>query len=402
MKSTSPEAVLFDGPKNPELPASIVTPRNEEQAQMLADMRVADPSIGMGELPDSPVSGEDLATSMEDMLAAMSPEARENMEDILQDVGSIPVAEVVELDLPPVAVAGTDQLEALANDPAQHSNEDGTITTEVSPRRLSTEEIADINTSLETFSPPSAESPAELVGAAEKPLSGRRVLDIEKPVAESSEDQDTLDKLTTGKLTNIGTRMTGMKDLRAARKEIISKQRESMKEVTLEARGDVWHARGRRVANWKQNNFAKRIGQRSDRRSELRDMAFDAIEQKDISNPRKSLMRLQARKNAWKIARQDVRKRTQETFEAAEKDVLDAKNELRRQKNRGKSVRFSPVRRRTTMGGAGSAGFMETWGDSAADIRKKQEVRKAEQAKRIAALKARQAKKTAVKTARES
>ena len=54
------------------------------------------------------------------------------------------------------------------------------------------------------------------------------------------------------------------------------------------------------------------------------------------------------------------------------------------------------------MGGAGSAGFLETWGDSAADLRKKEEARKADHAKRIAALKARQAKKTTVKSAKTS
>jgi hypothetical protein len=107
----SPEAGSFNGPGN--------TTMTEEHAEMLANMQNADPTIGAAELPESPVSGEDLASSMEEMLAAMGPEARENMESILADIGGVPVANLVELS--PEAVAGTDQLEALANDPAEHA-----------------------------------------------------------------------------------------------------------------------------------------------------------------------------------------------------------------------------------------------------------------------------------------
>ena len=172
-----------------------------------------------------------------------------------------------------------------------------------------------------------------------------------------------------------------------------------MEGVVSDARGVVWNARGRRVANWKENNVVKRVGQRSDRRAELRDMAFDAIDNSDASDPRKTLLRLQARRKAWKMARQDVRTRTQESFAAAEKAVNEAKGELDRQKSRAKGVKFSPLRRRSTMGGAGTAGFRETWNDSSTDLRKTAEKRKAEQAKRLAALKARQAKKPVARKA---
>lgn len=351
-------------------------------------------------LPPSPVTGDELAASMNDMLEKMGPEKTA----AVVGVGGVALGEVVKLS--PAIVSETDQIEAFANDSAHHR----TIAESTVPRRASADEISVINENLKNFSVSDAEhSDIESTDVntdtteADKPISGRRVLDTKKPVAESSEDQALIDDLTTGKISSLGTKLSGMKDLRSARKEIISKQTEAMEQVIDTARGEKWNARGRRVANWKQNNFVKRVGQRSNKRAEYRDMAFDAIENADASNPRKALMRLQARKNAWKVARENVRKTTTESFTLARDDVIKSKLELKRQKDRASSLRFSPLRRRTTMGGAGSAGILETWGDSGRDLTISETARRKNLEARMAALKERKkARETALKEREEA
>lgn len=410
MKISSPGEGLFDTPSTTELPASV---GSEPTTEVLTQTK---PSIA-------------------EQLDAMGPEQRAEAEEALLNVGAGVVeaagVEVVTSELPSVSEAyvgaGTDQAEAHANYPLSSavdfkmktitdkrgitirkayavmpdgSQKSTTVNNMLVERGYDPNAYADHKADVKTGETPalafvegsvdtSADEVTEKV-VAERPISGRRVLDTKKPTAENPEDQALIDSLTTGKIAALGTKLSGMKDLRASRKEIIAKQAEAMDQVIDTAKGEKWNARGRRVANWKQNNFVKRVGQRSGKREEYRDKAFETIENSGASNPRKILLRLQARKNAWALARENVRKTTTESFVTARNDVIKSKREVERQKDRASSLRFSPLHRRTTMGGAGSAGFRETWSDSGKDLSMSEAAKKKNLEARMVAIKKRQ------------
>ncbi len=386
-------------PKSSELPTSVLS---AERQEMLENMQGADPTIGKTETP-------------QDKLDAMSPEQREAAEGVLKDVGAPAVAESVAID-PTYVEDGTQTAEDHANNTSNSSKPNARAynvsTHQPVParRKVGKKNLKAINDNLANWTTPETTAedstetvpeiedkpiaevvPAELPKVETKPISTRRVLNTEKPVAANEEDQALVDQLTKGKLTNLGTRLHGAKDLRAARKHAIKTQRETLDESVSDKRGDLWNARGRRLGNWKKNNVVARVGQRSAKRQELRDKAFNAIDDLNISNPRKGLMRLQARKNAWKMAREDVRKRTTESFAKAKSDVEQSKGKLISEKDRRRTVKFRPYRRRRTYGGAGSVSYREAWRDSGADLHKSDSRRDQERKKRLEQLKKRQA-----------
>jgi hypothetical protein len=397
----SPEAPGFDTPPTGEMPPATTASEAEapakqlsaERQEILDNMSAADSTVGAEK---SPVKDE-VALS-EELLASMSPEARENAEVILSDFGGVAVSTEVES---PYIVSGIDQAEAFANDPANKTEVSGgggkdgegavttaipgetpepvpssTVTEETDPRKATAEELATINESVKDFKvQPTAETvPVAVVEAVTvpevvKPISGRRTLDIQKPVYDDPEDQARAEKIVNGRIAKVGTRVQGMRDLRAGRKEIISKQHESLTEQLYDAKGEVWNARGERVRTFLDNNAIKRVGMRSKERASEREKDFKAIDNiKDISNFRRKMLRLQARKNAWGTARKTVEKNTTKAFEDARTNVLEGKDKRDRTKRHYKQTALRPWRRRTTVGGAGSAGILETWGDSASSI----------------------------------
>lgn len=232
-------------------------------------------------------------------------------------------------------------------------------------------------------------------------ISPSRVLDTKAPIAEKTVDKDLIDKLTSGKIAQVGTKVAGMRQLRDDRKHIIAVQRKKIDASVDAARDGVHSARSERLKTWAENGVLARGGKRMARREELKSKAFEAIDKMDTSSLRKSLMRLQARKNARSIARQQIRQETDVEFNKARTKHLSSKMELRRQKERHKDVRFSPIRRRKTLGGA-SAGFVETWKAAGADLNKTDKQRDIELQKRYEALKARQEKVLAAKKRREA
>jgi hypothetical protein len=432
----SPEIRSFDSPVIVETPpaSSVETPiriARGDMADQLESIAKSDPSIKLEHTTDGSIVESTSEIPAEADVAPeslLSPEAAEAI--AAQGRVELIGAGVTLNGSEAYVSSGIDQAESHANDPVNATEVSGgggkdgegrvvsatsgelpepapasTITEVKEPRKATAEEISAVNESLKTFiasetKPAIVEAPVDvpvLVTEApkvpEKPISGRRALDTEKPKAANKEDQELLDKLTSGKISSLGTRVTGMRDLRKGRKEIIATQKSSMENVVDDAKSVVSSARSARIDTFMKYNALTRIGLRSEKRAELREKAFDAIENADVSNIRKRLMRIQARKNAWGNARSTIRTEATSAFDTARGNVVRAKTERERQKDRARAVAFRPWRRRTTMGGSGSAGFRETWQDARRDINTGSAKRKQDQEKRIQALKKRQALK---------
>lgn len=356
----------------------------------------------------------DMAMMLDDIAhaeAAPTPEDPEAASGMLHDVGSVglkgagvsvedPVAESLVHD------DSTTEVDTSTGGPSSveveiDTAEEPKFEVVDTPRTMSPEEIAAIKESVaEVFPTPEAgdlpdASDTEIVTKSEAtvPLTGRHLRDKETPKTVSPEDQAIIDQLVKGKLTDLGTKIQGARDLRKARKEIISRQREAMDQVVSDAKGAVWNARGKRVRAFLDNNAVKRVGMRRDKRAELRNKAFEAIDNIDdpkIGSARKRLMRLQARKNAWKIARKEVKARTDEAFATAKGNVDNLKRERGRQKDRRAQLKLRPWRRRQTLSGA-TVGYRASYEGARTDLVSSEEKKRREQQKRIAELQKRNA-----------
>lgn len=217
-------------------------------------------------------------------------------------------------------------------------------------------------------------------------ISARRVLDT-RTSAQSETDNELVQKLTSGKISQFGTRLSGAKQLRSDRKHIIEKQRGAINKKVERARDAKYDAAGKRLNTYLENNALARVGKRRERRSELKETAFKAIaEDNNTGGIRKRLLRVQARKNARSMARQQVKHETTSALSEARNSHYAARNELTRQKLRRRQVRLSPVRRRTTLGNGASAGFYESWKDAGTDLKKTEAQKATERKKKLEAL----------------
>lgn len=226
-------------------------------------------------------------------------------------------------------------------------------------------------------------------------ISARRVLDRSvPPEADNPVGQALIDSLLAGRLTDFGSKVQGTRDLKRGRSAIIEKQRYAMDEVVARASGAVWNARGKMVRAYLDNNVFKRFMKRREKRAELREMAFSKIDQ--ITDPRagtirKRMMRLQARKNAWKIAREGVKNDRSEAIASAKRSVNTAKSERATKKELRNKLKFRPYRRRQTLAGQ-TAGYRASWEASGTDLRMTPEEKARDRQRRLQARMERQRK----------
>ncbi len=217
-------------------------------------------------------------------------------------------------------------------------------------------------------------------------ISARRVLDT-RTSAQSETDNELVQKLTSGKISQFGTRLSGAKQLRSDRKHVIEKQRGATNKKVERARDAKYNAVSKRLNTYVENNAIARVGMRSQKRAELKDVAFKAIaEDASTGALRKRLLRIQARKNARVIAKEQVKHQTTEALTSARRNHLAAKAELTYQKDRRRQVRLSPMRRRTTLGNGASASFIESWKDAGTDLKKTETQKAAERKRKLEAL----------------
>ena len=359
---------------------------SDDMRQMIVDMAEADKRQrdGTTEKPAEVKLSE---------LEAIDPAAADVLEEVSRDLGlvelagagveapseatAMPAREIDGVVLDDSLAGDMDEIEAFANTAGSGSGEDtpptvATAEDEPLPPLPSTPDVVDTPV-----------APATRPVIRPQPISGRRIINKEQGV--------TTD-LSKGHIDRLGARLSGTRQLRADKKHIIKSQKEALEGKYADAKGDVWNARGQRLANYAHYNALNRYRLRSQRRAELRQSEFDRIDEAGIGGIRRLAKRLQTRKNSWKIARQQIRTESTKAFNEARGNVVSLKNERHRQKLRRKQVTFRPWRARKTLGGSGSAGRHENWVSAGKDLDMSERAQQADRQRRLDELKKRQQK----------